>query len=478
MLFFALAACGDNAGYDPCAVDVGESASLRRRIEDVPAPTGCVPGAIDAELSGRWHRWDGGETSIFEYSFPILQVSCAGGLTFPGSLDASLFTRASSDELSWSVETEDGVESVRACVTADGSLSARRVVCVGDSCETRPIGLTRFERLPGEGIADGLALLGENPGSQQRLTVNVRVRGGLAYVAQRGSLRIFDVSDPRAPRQVGVLPSSGDDRADYNDVKLVDAGARRFAILAGGQTPVVEVTDPAAPRLTGLIGEYSHSVFVDEQGGRQLLYLATYGQDVPVFDVTDPTAPLPLGRALGPVGMRVHDLFADDGMIYANGSEHGFVVLDARSSIGQATVLGSTDAKFSHASWVGVLGGRRVALHGDEGHGAHLRVLDVDPASPTFLADIGSWQTREEVSIHNLMLVGDTAYIAHYQDGVRVLDVSDPTAPRQIAYYNTWDVATGRTGPFSGAIGIDVDAATGLVYVADTERGLLVLSRP
>ena len=60
---------------------------------------------------------------------------------------------------------------------------------------------------------------------------------------------------------------------------------------------------------------------------------------------------------------------------------------------------------------------------------------------------------------------------------VDILDLSDPTKPRQIAYYNTWDAETGPTGAFSGALGLDVDAATGLVYAVDLERGLLILSR-
>jgi hypothetical protein len=32
------------------------------------------------------------------------------------------------------------------------------------------------------------------------------------------------------------------------------------------------------------------------------------------------------------------------------------------------------------------------------------------------------------------MAFGDVAYVAWYQDGVRLVDVSDPTAPRVTAY--------------------------------------------
>jgi hypothetical protein len=87
---------------------------------------------------------------------------------------------------------------------------------------------------------------------------------------------------------------------------------------------------------------------------------------------------------------------------------------------------------------------------------------------------LGELSLRPEVSIHNIMAFGDVAYVSWYQDGVRLVDVSDPTAPRVTAYYNSWDGRDGRSF-FEGAIGLDVDLAAGLLYVADTARGLIVL---
>jgi hypothetical protein len=88
---------------------------------------------------------------------------------------------------------------------------------------------------------------------------------------------------------------------------------------------------------------------------------------------------------------------------------------------------------------------------------------------------IGELQLRPQVSIHNIMAFGEKAYAAHYQDGVRLFDLSDPTRPRVQAYFNTWDAETAAGGIFEGAVGLDVDLAAGLIYVADTPRGLLIL---
>ena len=67
------------------------------------------------------------------------------------------------------------------------------------------------------------------------------------------------------------------------------------------------------------------------------------------------------------------------------------------------------------------------------------------------------------------------AHLAHYQDGLRVLDLSDPTRPRPVAWANTWTYAGARGRSFyEGAVGLDVDPATRRIYVADSERGLLI----
>ena len=76
------------------------------------------------------------------------------------------------------------------------------------------------------------------------------------------------------------------------------------------------------------------------------------------------------------------------------------------------------------------------------------------------------------------MAFGTKAYFTHYQDGVRVLDLSDPLHPAELGHYDTWDPKS-PTAPsdfFSGAVGLDVDFARKLVFVADIPRGLVILA--
>ena len=123
---------------------------------------------------------------------------------------------------------------------------------------------------------------------------------------------------------------------------------------------------------------------------------------------------------------------------------------------------------------MGRFGDRLIAFEGGEDWGAHLRVLDVtNPADIRLLAE---WRLQEHISIHNMVLVGTKLYVAHYQNGVRVLDVSVPEQPRQVAHHHTFrphDAGRGSSF-YDGAIGIRVPG-DGYVYAVDTSRGLLIL---
>jgi hypothetical protein len=317
----------------------------------------------------------------------------------------------------------------------------------------------------------------------------VKVVDGVAFVSRLayrsgdvGDLRLVDVSDPASPRDLGAVAGGGDAGGDFNDVKLFQVDGRTHALLAGATSPIVDAGDPTSPVVVSEL-EYSHSVFVREDAeGRPLGYLATSAStpDVPVYDLSDPASPVLLERVALPESKSipglpgVHDLYAEEDRLYLNAEGDGLIVMDRQEQAWTESGRLPTTV-YSHASWVGDVDGRPIAITGDEGYDAHMVVVDVDPASEQFMTELSAYRTRPEVSIHNIMLLGSRAYIAYYQDGVRIVDLSDPADPQLVAYYNTWDLETGASGGFAGAIGIDVDVEAGLIYVADMERGLLIL---
>jgi hypothetical protein len=500
LLVLWLAACGDDLRSDGGGDGTGDGPDggtvemcVDSAVTDFPdepygAPDdlpidGCIAGGLaEVDLTGRWIV--SGE-DIFSAELPYLRDSCEEGFEVAGFFaggDPPLMHRDDS-RIFWRAQFEgEGfyyAVAYHACAVDDsGELAVVSGSCFNDSCSQAPARMKRFDRPAGEVEADGLELVSEWRGGdqpwEQTLSFNVQVKDGVAFVSRAGELRLVDVSDPAHPRDLGRHASADPYAfADFNDVKVFEAAGGLHAVLAGDFTPVIDARDPENPVVAAEIGEYSHSVFVRIENGRPLAYLANYEDHVPIYDLSDPSSPQLVRRVPLSPDAQVHDLFAERNRLYVNATTGGFVLMQ-RETGGPWQRRGQLDSSYSHASWVGEVGGRRIAIHGDEGLGAHLRVVDVDPSSDDFMKEIGTYETRPEVSIHNMMLIGSRAYVAYYQDGVRVIDMSDPTAPALAAYHHTWDLETGSSFAFSGAIGIHVDPATGLIYVADTDRGLLV----
>jgi hypothetical protein len=308
-------------------------------------------------------------------------------------------------------------------------------------------------------------------------TFNVRVAGTTAYLIRQDGLHIIDTSDPANPVQRGLYRRAT--LAYSNDVKLFDANNRHYAVIADYGVDVVDVTNPASPSLVATIGENAHTDAIELRDGKIYAYFGTNDGTCPIYDLTDPAHPQKLG-SYAVNGMLVHDLSVDKGIAYLNAWDQGFVVVDFTTP-SSPVVLGTwphTPTRTSHSNWTTTINGRHLALHGEENYGAKLDLVDLDPASATFMQPFASWQTRPYVSIHNLMAFGTKAYFTYYQDGVRVLDLSDPAQPRQVGYYNTWDPQADYTSSdfFEGSVGLDVDLTRHLVFVADSPRGLLILS--
>lgn len=450
---------------------------------------GCVEGGL-GDVAGRWFLRDAGE--LFELSYPRYESTCDGGARLVGSDDFTSETEEG-DLVSYQ-QWWDGTRAVSrlyrryefadfeyvivkaVCARADGSLVGRWVNYDADRGElTGPLLGTRFDRK--DELAVGLELVGEVKTSSVGEPIdgyNVVVEAGVAYVAGPGGLDLIDVTVPDAPRAIGRFEGL------WNDVRVVRGETEVVAFGATSlETFVVDVTDPTTPTFVGALLANGLSNSHSLQVANNRLYVADYSDAVPVFDVSNPLSPIPLGSVLVPdADFGIHDLTVAGDRLFINQTEAGFVAVDVSAGLDKPSVLGRAPGTYSHASAVGAVGGRTLTLHGDEGMtgpegAAFLRVFDGDPASASFMTELGRYQSRPEVGIHNIELVGDRAYIAYYQDGVRVVDLSDPTSPREVAHYNTWDPESAPGGAFEGAFGIRV--VDGLIYVADSERGLLIL---
>ncbi|HYH95840.1 LVIVD repeat-containing protein, partial [Hyalangium sp.] len=171
-----------------------------------------------------------------------------------------------------------------------------------------------------------------------------------------------------------------------------------------------------------------------------------------------------------------YDVLARDGRLYVSHWSYGLAVSDVSNPrspkrLGNYAYAEATTRTVA----VGTIGNRTLAFEAGEAWGAHLRVLDVS-APDVLITEVAGFQLRPEVSIRSLTLSGTRLYVAHYQDGLRVLDVSNPNEPRQVGYFNAWRETDKDRGVsfFEGVSDVAVPG-DGYLYAVDTSRGLLIL---
>jgi hypothetical protein len=498
VLGVALVACGDNEPEsEVCEPATGELPAEGLYIDPyaVPLPDDCVTGGL-RDLPGRWFISVPQQFFFFEY--PKYEGTCTTGFNRAFTLeDHDESDRTKYTRYTWSDGTRyferqrqqfefggDVYELIRgtvSCMRPDGTLAVTYVRYNTEDGEALYSGSGVPFGAKDE-LASNMELVGElgpDAGDVPIFGLNLIVENNIAYVVGTQGLDTIDVSNPAAPALLGHLDGY------LNDVRIVHGGGKivAFAASEAGDDKVwiIDVTDPTMPTLASVIDEYAHSVQTRVGNATTELFLANYSAGVPRFDVTNPLAPVKTGTSVlpGQTLSGIHDLTVYGDHIYANNTDAGFVAIDTSANFAAPVEVGRTISAYSHASWAGQINGREIVLHGDEGMtlgdegAAFMRVLDGDPASPTYMQDLGQYRTRKEVGIHNIEVHGTRAYISYYQDGIRIVDLADPTNPVEVAHYNTWNPETAYGSAFESAVG--VRKAGDYVYVADLSRGLIIL---
>ncbi|MFL5321192.1 MAG: LVIVD repeat-containing protein [Myxococcaceae bacterium] len=337
----------------------------------------------------------------------------------------------------------------------------------------------RIQRPADEQEASGLTLVSEQKVAEG-VAVDVTVSGNAAYVASlTGGVSVFDITDRSQPVVMTHLPADG---GYWNDVAVNNNTL--YVATAEQGVLAFDVTNPAKPvRGNSLPLDLPnvHTVLLD---GTRLYAMSPdpIGETI-IFDAANPTLQ-ELGRfrasSTDPSTNHFpHDACVLDNRLYVNHWASGVVVADVTNPANPTQLVQIDSAhKTSHACAVGHFGQNTYLYEGGEDWGASLRVFDVtNIQKPSGI--VTQVDRRPEISIHNMQLVGNKLYVAWYQDGLRVFDVTSPTKPTQIEYFNTWrESDPGRGSSFyDGTVGINVPG-DGFIYVAEASRGLMIFKEP
>ena len=120
---------------------------------------------------------------------------------------------------------------------------------------------------------------------------------------------------------------------------------------------------------------------------------------------------------------------------------------------------------------------------------APLRIVDLKPSGDTLAKNvsrpIGAYTARWDGLPHNHLVRWPYVFVSHYEDGLQVFNMMDPTNPYTVGFYDTYDGPNmlNKSKPFdaptpgmgseqNGADGVDVRNYDGLVMIGDLFTGV------
>ncbi|WP_158620173.1 LVIVD repeat-containing protein [Corallococcus sicarius] len=335
---------------------------------------------------------------------------------------------------------------------------------------------TRVARREGEAVSDRVELLGEVRLPKGRPT-GVVAAGGYAYVmAREEGLFVYDVKDPAHPTLVSQQKYDG----EALTTGLISGTTLYLGTYAKGLR-ICDLTNPVVPDCTKTVLA-DVTVRVDglaKEGN--LLYVASPRprSDIIVLDVTQPAAPSLVVRytvegTSASLGEYPYGVAVQDRRLYVSNWSYGVSVTDVTNveTTKAPKLMGRFGGTSTSTLAVGKIGGVSTVFQGSDAWGSSLLVLDA--SRPEAIVQRGELNLRPEASLGGMALSGTTLYVANYQDGLRVYDVSTLGTPKAAGYFNTWSETDAGRGLayLEGLQG--VHAADGLVYGWETTRGLLI----
>ncbi|MGQ0648581.1 MAG: Ig-like domain-containing protein [Gemmatimonadaceae bacterium] len=391
-----------------------------------------------------------------------------------------------------------------------GNRSAQAVVTVEDRDVRRPV-----------------SIVGRLPRTQfSTAEVWIHPNGRVAYLGAHGGGDRFWTIDITNPAKPTIVDSVVMNTRLVNDIMTSEDGKILVATREGAADRkngivIASLDDPLHPRVISeftegvTAGVHSAFVYTQPKYGTHI-YLTNDGTGaVHVIDINDPRKPTQVAvwkTARADAGRYLHDVDVRDGLLYGSWWNDGLQILDIGNGIRGGSpsnpVLvsqykydlnemyrdveiesGAGHGRGTHTAWRHknyvfiadevypanpVKGAKDAAASRMYGN---LQVLDVsDITRPKPVA----WYKPEYGGVHNVWVVGDTLYFGAYEGGFHVFDISGElrgdlmAQGRQVAHVYTADM-DGNTKNHAQTWGVVVNPKDGLAYVNDFFNGLWIV---
>jgi choice-of-anchor B domain-containing protein len=295
-----------------------------------------------------------------------------------------------------------------------------------------------------------------------------------ALTGTSAGLSIVEVTNPKAPRNIGLIPGPASlwrEVKTYRDHIYVTTEATHGL-------DIISMANPDAPVLVRTWNQTfnrAHTVWIDQNRGLAFVNgtrMNSTDTGMRVLNLAaNPGNPTEVGFFPGTGnGFYIHDSYSRGNILYASAIYNGWLSrLDVTNPAAITEISRfTTGGAFTHNSWLTNDGS--VIFTTDERSGRPMEAWDI--TNPTSARKIAEYIARPGTIPHNVMVDGDRLLIAHYTEGVHLLDISNAKTPKLLASYDTY---LGTSTGFNGCWGAYIFPGSNLILASDMNTGLYVL---
>ena len=185
---------------------------------------------------------------------------------------------------------------------------------------------------------------------------------------------------------------------------------------------------------------------------------------VHMIDVSDPSNPVEVGIYDPPY--YVHDAHVHGNLLFASALSVGLDIVDITDKSNPVLLSHiSHPGDFTHSAWTTADLSHVVVT--DEVDGLPARIWDIRNLDDPI--EVAQFSANLESLVHNPYVLGDLVYLSHNTEGIRALDIADPSVPVEVGFFDTWD---GPSGGFNGLWSAYPYFPSGKIIGGNREDGL------
>ncbi len=246
----------------------------------------------------------------------------------------------------------------------------------------------------------------------------------------------------------------------------------KIAFIADGHQglSIINISNPFVPKLLGsyATGIFAYSVKISSD--ENTAYIASLNNGLQIIDITDPSTPTLIGIYDTAGSAYDVELSKDSKIAFVADYHRGLQIIDI-SDLTKPSLIGSYDG-YGYARKV------KLSSNEDTAYIANLygiQILDISNLTdPSLVVNYNTYDSTFDIELSD---DENTAYVANGSKGLYILDISNPFLPIYVGSYKTTKYAS---GPYYSSNGVALDIKLSLdgtiAYVGNQNNGLQIVN--